>query len=70
MEEVVLGFTTKPGLFYRKALLGAAKEEGLKLHTKLNKKLSHGTKKGKARDVLEHGLLMEIFYNRAHRAYL
>ena len=45
MEEVVLGFTTKPGLFYRKALLGAAKEEGLKLHTKLNKKLSHGTKK-------------------------
>lgn len=107
MTELVLGFTTRPGLFYRKAFQDAAKEAGLKVifsdlsekdkvrwekldalvlpggpdinpcyymntvdeglreHTKQNKKLSHGSKKGKVRDAFEHGLLMELFHNRA-----
>jgi len=107
MTEIVLGFSVRPGLFYRRAFQEAAKDAGLrvkfcdlsginpvrwekldalvlpggpdidpcyymnivdenlKAHTVRNKNLSHGTKKGKIRDAFEHGLLMEIFHNRA-----
>lgn len=107
MPEIVLGFTTKPGLLYRRAINEAAKELGvqakfsdlsetdrvrwekldaivlpggpdidpcyymnvvepdLSLHVKRNRSLSHKTKHGKKRDAFEHGLLMELFHNRA-----
>lgn len=105
--NIVLGFTTKPGILYRRAFREAAKELGLPVsfcnlaeidqvrwekldalilpggpdidpcyymnmidpglrdHTKKNRSLSHKSKAGKKRDAFEHGLLMELFHNRA-----
>jgi putative glutamine amidotransferase len=107
MQEIVLGFTTKPGLFYRRSFKEAAKAVGLQVkfcdlsgidnvrwekldavilpggpdidpcyymnivddslrdHTKRNRNLCHKTKAGRKRDAFEHGLLMELFHNRA-----
>jgi gamma-glutamyl-gamma-aminobutyrate hydrolase PuuD len=107
MSEILLGFTTKPGLFYRRALREAGKnlgidvhlcdlseeehirwqrldalilpggpdidpcyymnivDEGLRDHIRLNRSLCQSSKISKKRDAFEHGVLMELFHNRA-----
>ncbi len=107
MDNIVVGFTSRPGMFYRKAFERAGKELGLEVkltdlseedrirwekldalvlpggpdinpqyylngcdeslreHTKKNRELVNQNKKSRKRDAFEHGVLMELFHNRA-----